>query len=166
MIEVDGIPTHKELETSMPSMERMRKKPVAMHECYQDIPCDPCVHSCPTKAISMDSLVSIPRIDHELCNGCGLCVAACPGIAIFLLEVKGDSGFLTLAYEFVPLPQQGEVVDALDRYGKKVCEARVERVFSLPGIDKKTRTSLVRISFPAEKIMEVRFFRRRAQSGS
>lgn len=161
MIEVDGVPTFENLKTSMPTEERMRKKAVAMHECYQDIPCDPCVYSCPTKAITMETLVSTPRINHELCNGCGLCVAACPGIAIFLMELKEDQGLITLAYEFVPLPNPGEIVDGLDRYGRAVCEARVERVYSLPGIDKKTKTSLVRISVPPEKIMEVRFFRRR-----
>jgi Fe-S-cluster-containing hydrogenase component 2 len=161
MIEVDGVPTFENLKTSMPTEERMRKKAVAMHECYQDIPCDPCVYSCPTKAITMETLVSTPRINHELCNGCGLCVAACPGIAIFLMELKEDRGLITLAYEFVPLPNPGEIVDGLDRYGRAVCEARVERVYSLPGIDKKTKTSLVRLSVPPEKIMEVRFFRRR-----
>jgi len=161
MIEVDGVPTMEDLKTSMPTEERMRKKPVAMHECYQDIPCDPCVLSCPAKCITMETLVSTPKINHEACTGCGLCVAACPGIAIFLLELKDDRGLITLAYEFAPLPGPGEVVDGLDRHGKAVCEAKVEKVYSLPGIDKKTKTSLVRISVPPEKIMEVRFFRRR-----
>jgi|YelNatPaOPRAMG01_1025707.scaffolds.fasta_scaffold05028_7 Fe-S-cluster-containing hydrogenase component 2 len=161
MIEVDGVPTIENLKTSMPTEERMRKKAVAMHECYQDIPCDPCVHSCPTKAITMQTLVSTPVINHDLCNGCGLCVAACPGIAIFLLELKEDRGFITLAYEFLPLPEPGEIVDGLNRYGKVACEAKVERVYSLPGIDRKTKTSLVRISVPKEYLMEVRFFRRR-----
>jgi len=161
MIEIDGIPTLGELKKSMPSEERMRKRAVAMHECYQDIPCDPCLHSCYLHCITMESLTSTPKIDQAKCTGCGLCVAACPGIAIFLLELKGERGYLTLAYEFAPLPEEGEIVDALDRRGKPVAEAKVEKVYSLPGVDKSTRTTLVKISFPQEKIMEVRFFKRR-----
>ena len=162
MIEVDGVPTPEVLKTSIPTDERLGKKPVAVHECYQDIPCDPCVYSCPVKCISMESLVAIPQIDHERCTGCGLCVAACPGIAIFLLERKGGFGYVTLAYEFLPLPETGEIVEGLDRRGNVKCEARVEKVYSLPGIDKKTRTTLVKIRVPQEQLMEVRFFRRRA----
>ena len=164
MIDVDGVPTERDLKNSAPSEDRIRRKPVALHECYQDIPCDPCVYSCPVNAITMKTLISIPEINHEKCTGCSACVAACPGIAIFMVEKKDEDGFVTLAYEFVPLPAVGELVDGLDRRGCIVCEASVSRVFSLPGIDKKTKTTLVRLRVPAQKVMEVRFFRRRVQA--
>jgi Fe-S-cluster-containing hydrogenase component 2 len=162
MIEIDGIPIPENIHSSAPSEERMRRGPVAMHECYQDIPCNPCVFSCHLKCISMETLVSIPVIDQERCTGCGLCLAGCPGIAIFLVEKRGQDGFVTLAYEFIPLPAKGERVDALNRKGEVVCEAVVENVYTLPGIDRNTKTSLVKIGVPGALVMDVRFFRRRA----
>ena len=60
-----------------PSEERLRKGPVAIIECIQEIPCDPCVHSCPQKAISLKTLSALPELDREKCIGCGLCVPSC-----------------------------------------------------------------------------------------
>jgi len=48
---------------NFPSEERLLKGFVAVHECYQDIPCNPCVESCPVHAISMEKLTSPPVID-------------------------------------------------------------------------------------------------------
>ena len=34
-------------------LDRIRKGPVAVIECYEEIPCDPCRTSCPKKAITL-----------------------------------------------------------------------------------------------------------------
>jgi len=47
MLEVDGVPTLDDVMGNFPSEERLLKGFVAVHECYQDIPCNPCVESCP-----------------------------------------------------------------------------------------------------------------------
>jgi len=50
MLEVDGVPTLDDVMGNFPSEERLLKGFVAVHECYQDIPCNPCVESCPVHA--------------------------------------------------------------------------------------------------------------------
>lgn len=62
----------------------LHNKGVAIIECPQEIPCNPCVAACKTGAITKASLNACPRIDPEKCVGCKLCVAACSGQAIFL----------------------------------------------------------------------------------
>ena len=49
---------------------------------------DNCVGSCPERAILYD-LVShggIPKIDGDICNGCGACISSCTGSAISLIK--------------------------------------------------------------------------------
>ena len=70
-----------------PGEECLERKKVAVLECVEDIPCNPCEVSCPTGAIVVGApITNLPRIDGEKCTGCGLCVAVCPGLAIFLVE--------------------------------------------------------------------------------
>ncbi|HNV72562.1 MAG TPA: 4Fe-4S ferredoxin, partial [Candidatus Ozemobacteraceae bacterium] len=74
MLKNDGIPTREEYETILPTPERMKKGPVAIIECFQDIPCDPCVTACPTKAIHMQSgITDKPHLEEKRCTGCGMC---------------------------------------------------------------------------------------------
>jgi len=48
------------------------------HFCFQ---CRdyPCVESCPVDALSIDKDNGAVLVDKEKCNGCGLCIDACPG---------------------------------------------------------------------------------------
>jgi Fe-S-cluster-containing hydrogenase component 2 len=87
MLMETGIPTKEDVLTVTPSEERFAKGPVVIVECFQEIPCNPCVDACNRKAITKEkSINALPKVDFEKCNGCGLCIAQCPGLAIFVVD--------------------------------------------------------------------------------
>lgn len=136
-------------EIKMPKLEHLQRG-VAIIECVQEIPCNPCVEACPFGAISMRSLNDIPEINYDRCRGCGKCVSVCPGLAIFVVKVKGDRGFVTLPYEMIPLPERGEIVEVLDREGKRVGMGKIINVKVENG------TGVITVEVDKELIMEVR----------
>lgn len=143
----------------MPSEARLAKGPVVVIECPQEIPCDPCETACPHGAITIgEPIVNIPCLVEEVCTGCALCIASCPGQAIFVVDMTHgqETASVQLPYEFVPLPRQGEIVAGLNRLGEEVCRARVTRVVSVRRFD---RTSVVTVVVPKEFGMEVRNIR-------
>jgi Fe-S-cluster-containing hydrogenase component 2 len=116
-------------QIALPSKERMEKGPVVIIECVEDIPCDPCVESCNTKAIIKESLTAAPIVDYEKCTGCALCVAFCPGLAIFVVDCsREDKALVYIPYEMLPAPQKGDRGDGLDRSGKRIGSAEVAKV--------------------------------------
>nr|WP_205407913.1 FAD-dependent oxidoreductase [Acidaminococcus timonensis] len=129
-------------------------------ECTQNIPCNPCQDVCPAHCIKVGSnITALPSLEKDAkCLGCGLCVASCPGQAIFLLQEKKAEGTaeITLPYEFLPLPAVGAKGIALGRNGQKVCDAEVVAVKSLPAFDK---TSLLTMKVPIAYAMKARFFK-------
>jgi carbon-monoxide dehydrogenase iron sulfur subunit len=49
----------------------------------------PCMAVCPVKAISRDEELNMNRLNHEVCIGCRMCVAACPfGAMNFNVDTK------------------------------------------------------------------------------
>ena len=114
--------------------------------CFQHIPCDPCRFACPQGAITKGQLTDLPQVDLEKCTGCGLCIAVCPGQACAVLDDSFAPGkaALRFPYEFFPLPQKGQVVQAVNNQGEILCEATVESVLDLPRND---HTRIVTISF-------------------
>ncbi len=159
-IEQTGVPSEAMVKEKFPSLERMRQGRVAVAECYQRIPCNPCEAACPKGAITVGRDINdTPALDPGRCTGCGLCLSRCPGLAILLARVDGDTAELSLPYEFLPLPRKGDRVIARDRTGADVCPAVVTEVLSPPSFD---RTAVVRISIPAAHLYAVRNFRTEA----
>ena len=159
MLKHDGIASAEELAAIMPPEARLKKGPVAIIECFQDIPCDPCVAACPSHAITMkDGITDKPNLDAARCTGCRLCIAKCPGLAIFVVDITHSKtkAALTLPHELLPVPKLGDIVQGLDRAGKPVCEAKVLAVLSGKKFDK---THTVTIEIPRDHIMNVRAIR-------
>jgi len=117
----DGVLELKDL--NLPSKERLKKGPVAVFECVENIPCNPCVDACPFKAVSMEKITDTPKIDYEKCTGCGTCVSVCPGLAIFVVDLSKEKALITIPYEFLPIPEKGDTVKALNRRGEIVGDA-------------------------------------------
>jgi Fe-S-cluster-containing hydrogenase component 2 len=148
--EKTGVLCKKDLQ--LPSKKQLEKG-VAILECVQEIPCDPCVDSCPVHAISMKDINAPPVNDFDRCIGCTKCVGICPGLAIFVVKVKGKNAKVTLPYEFVPAPKAGDVVQALDRTGAVRGKARVTKVV------KQGRTLVVTIEIESGLAMDIRNIR-------
>ena len=126
------------------------KKGVAIIECIQEIPCDPCVAICPVESISMKDINDIPKIDYDKCTGCKRCVSICPGLAIFVVKLIDERAQITLPYEFLPIPKVGDIVKALDREGKSRGDAKVIRV------NRSSKTTVITIEVDKDLAMEVR----------
>jgi len=145
-----GILNEKDLK--LPSKKQLEKG-VAILECIQEIPCNPCVDSCPVKAISMKDINAPPINDFEKCIGCTKCVGICPGLAIFVVKIKDGKALITLPYEFLPIPKVGDIVKALDRSGNVGAKAIVKKVL------KSGKTMVITIEVDEKLAMDIRNIR-------
>ena len=160
MFEKTGVATREMVMTKFPPVERINKGPVAVVECYQKIPCNPCQTACPTGAIQIGADINdIPQRDEAVCTGCGLCVAKCPGLSIMIVDgsKSADKVEFRIPYEFLPLPEAGETVVGLDRAGQPVCKAKVLKVMNPPAFD---RTPVVTLEVDRAYLYDFRNFRR------
>ena len=168
----EGIPVSMNLlEKGFIANDEMERFPGVTHkagvhpvmECTQNIPCNPCQDACPKHCIKIgEKITSLPAVDESVdCIGCGMCVASCSGQAIFLLDETYEEGFaaVTLPYEFLPLPKEGEKGYGLGRDGKVVCEAEVVQVKTAKAFD---HTNLLTIKVPADMAMKARFYKKEA----
>ncbi len=140
----------------VPSEERLSRGPVAVVECAQNIPCNPCEDACPRGAITVgEEITSLPSLAGDRCNGCGLCVARCPGLAIFTVhrDYTETTALVSFPWEYLPLPQQGERVPCVGRDGAYRCDGIVQRVMTGKALD---ATAVVSVEVPKEYCMEVR----------
>lgn len=162
MFEKTGVATRDMVTTKFPSIERINKGAVAVVECYQKIPCNPCQTACPCGAIQIgEDINEIPCRDENICTGCGICVAKCPGLSIMIVDgSKSDQTVeFRIPYEFMPLPAAGESVIGLDRAGQPICAAKVIRVMNPPSFD---RTPIVTLEVDRCFLYDFRNFRREA----
>lgn len=153
-IATDGIPTEEDLKKVIPPKERLAKGPVVIVECFQSIPCDPCAASCPFGAIKpFEDINHLPSVDYNLCTGCASCITACPGLAIFVVELNYSDreALIKIPYELLPLPHKGQMVSGLDRKGKKVAEVKVAQV-----IRSKNKTNVISVTAPRDLAMVIR----------
>ncbi len=161
MLEKTGLPTPEDLARGSPSKERLSRGPVAIIECFQRIPCNPCYAACKRGAIKeFKDINDLPEIDFELCNGCAVCVSKCPGLAIFVVDqtYSEKEALVKIPYELLPLPKKGEMVDALNRQGETVGKAEVVSVLKF-----KDKTCVISIAVPKELLMDIRNIRVRRE---
>lgn len=159
MLIQDGIPTKEDLSAVMPTGERFAKGAVAIAECFQKIPCNPCTKACVKQAIRVEpDINATPYVDFDSCNGCGACIARCPGLAIFVVDMtySETEALVRLPFEFIPVPEAGQRVMGLDRSGRELNWFSVVKVTSG---GKKNMTYTISLAVPKELAMEVRNIR-------
>ena len=144
----DGVLSIEEVKScpGWPGDELIEKKKVAVLECVEDIPCNPCEEVCPAGAIRIGlPITNLPYIDGNKCNGCSLCVAVCPGLAIFVIEknYSNQQSTITMPYELLPLPDEGDTIKALNRRGEFLCNAQVIKVLRSKRYDKTNLITVV-----------------------
>ena len=151
-----GIPDKEAIEAVTPDETRFLKGAVAIAECFQKIPCNPCTKACVKKAIHIEPDINeTPKIDFDVCNGCGACMLKCPGLAIFIVDktYSPTEALVKLPFEFLPLPKKGELACGLNRSGEALGWFPVVQLIQ-GGANNKT--NIVRLAVPKELAMDVR----------
>lgn len=161
-VKYTGVPSAGELAAcpGRPTEERMHKGRVACVECVQEIPCNPCEGICRFGAITIgEQITNLPVLHGERCTGCGLCVANCPGLAITILDksFSETTGTVDFPYEYIPLPEKGDTVEAVNRAGEVVCTGTVLQVTKHKSY---SGTAVIRLEVPLEYVDEVRAMKR------
>lgn len=152
-----GVLTGEREGALLPPREIWEKKKggLVLIECPQRIPCNPCHTSCPTMAIRpFADINDMPTVDHSKCTGCTMCVAACPGLACFVVDLtfSEDRALYKLPYEMLPVPEKGETVRCLDREGRDIGEGTVENVVQ----PRKDRTYVVHVAASKDMLRQFR----------
>ncbi|AOY77863.1 4Fe-4S binding protein [Clostridium formicaceticum] len=161
-LEQNGFLTIEELKAKghYPSEKRFSEGLIAIIECIHEIPCNPCENSCKFGAINIgEPITNLPRLVEEKCIGCGVCVANCSGLAIFIVNknYSDTEGTVSFPYEYYPLPEKGQVVEAVNRRGQILCKGTVIKIQNPESYD---RTPVVTVAVPMDKVEEVRSIKR------
>lgn len=156
MLKKTGIPTMENIKSVFPPMERIKQSAVAVIECYQKIPCNPCSTACKRNAIKeFNDINDKPNIDESNCNGCGLCISACPGLAIMVVDgsYSEDKVLFKIPFEFLPFPKEGDIVKGLNRAGEYITDVEVIKVQNPKSFDK---TPVVHLAVDKKFLYEFR----------
>jgi sarcosine oxidase, subunit alpha len=161
-----------EIETTIPSewtatSQILRSKPGATCDftvpderrdvypvirCVQEIPCSPCAEACPIHRLEIPggNIMRQPLWEGPDCLGCSRCVAACPGLAIVLIDERADPSHLTalvtVPWEFSDgVIRPGDRVATVGFEADKIGTGVVKAVKRSPEMD---RRRLVMIEVP------------------
>ena len=151
-----GIPDKEAIEAVTPNETRFLKGAVAIAECFQKIPCNPCTKACVKKAIHIEPDINeTPKIDFDVCNGCGACMLKCPGLAIFIVDktYSPTEALVKLPFEFLPLPKKGELACGLNRSGEALGWFPVVQLIQGGA---KNKTNIVCLAVPKDLAMDGR----------
>lgn len=124
-----------------PSDARIKKGMVALIECEQEIPCNPCETSCPQNAIKIGiPITNIPELDGDACVGCGLCIAGCPGLAIFMVDMtfSETTALAVIPYEYLPQLEKDDRVTVKNRDGEPIGTGVIHKAVYNTKTDKTT----------------------------
>ena len=144
----------------VPDPRRMEEGPVAVIECAQEIPCNPCCRACPQGAITVAPVITaLPSLRGEVCTGCGLCIPKCPGLAIFVVHKNytESTSLVSFPYEYLPLPAVGDTLPCVGRDGAYLTHGVVKRVLTPTVYD---HTAVVTVEVPKAHCMAVRIIER------
>jgi NADPH-dependent 2,4-dienoyl-CoA reductase/sulfur reductase-like enzyme/Fe-S-cluster-containing hydrogenase component 2 len=125
--------------------------------CYQEIPCNPCVHACPLDSITIDgSIMNLPEFEGK-CIGCERCILACPGLAISLIyndyDPTGKTVKLALPFEFEISQLEGaSSVVITGVQGDILGDAKIIEIKDSP---KQDRRKLIYLQVPSELKLHV-----------
>ena len=143
----------------IPSEKRLKKGPVAIIECAAEYPCNPCESACREQAIRVGKdITDLPALDEDRCTGCGVCIPACPGLAIFVVDLtySEKEAVVRIPHELLPLPGKNETVKCLNREGKSVTEGKVVKVVNPKRND---RTAVIWVAVPKKFAQGLRAIR-------
>jgi len=124
-----------------PSDARIKQGMVVIIECEQDIPCNPCETTCAQKAIKIGlPITNLPELDENACIGCGQCIAGCPGLAIFMVDMtfSEETALVVIPYEYYPRPVKGDTVTVKNRDGENIGTGKIHKVINNASTDKTT----------------------------
>lgn len=156
MFEKTGIPIKEMIMGKFPSIDRINEGPVAVVECYKEIPCNPCQTACKFDAINVgEDINNIPQVKNENCTGCAICLSKCPGLAIMIVDgsKSEETVQIRIPYEMLPLPEEGETVKGLDREGKYITDVKILKVLNPKSFD---RTPVITFEAGREYLYQIR----------
>ncbi|MGB4440314.1 MAG: 4Fe-4S ferredoxin [Sedimentibacter sp.] len=159
MFEKTGIPSKEMIMGKFHSIERINNGPVAVVECYKEIPCNPCETACSLDAINIgENINSMPAVNTDNCTGCAVCLSKCPGLAIMIVDGSKSKTKIQIKipYEFLPLPKAGDVVKGLNREGKYITDVKVLQVLNPKSFD---RTPVITIEADRDFLYDIRNIR-------
>lgn len=165
-LKIKGAPSLEELRASSayPTPEQLRKGPIAVIECIEEIPCNPCEAACPMHAIHIGCpITNLPRLDVEKCIGCGKCISACSGLAIYVKDYTHSENSCTISFpfEYLPLPAVGVEVEMVGRHGEVFCNGTILKVNTAKS---NGNTAVITAEYPKQYFEEVVSMKRLTQS--
>lgn len=154
-----GVLPDKMIKSILPpeNLWKNKKGGLVIVECPQSIPCDPCHTNCPTGAIlPFNNINDLPKVDYSRCTGCALCVASCPGLACFVVDLThSENAVIKLPYEMLPKPSLDQEVICLNRKGEAIATGKVIKIQE----PKKDKTIVVHVLVPRELVEQIRAIR-------